>query len=238
MTPPSAPTPVVVAFDLDGTLVDSVGDIAAALNAALQARGRPTLPLGRIRGFVGHGARNLVTQALHATGTPAPVDDDVDDLLTAFRASYERDLATLTRPFDGIPTALEALRAAGIVVAIATNKPGVFARQLVEALLPGCAAAVLGPDDVGGLLKPDPAILGAAGRACGGDVACFVGDSGVDADTARAAGVPFVGVTWGLRPDEVRDPARPADVVVDRPAALADAVLGLLSRGAPAHRRG
>lgn len=231
---------VVVGFDLDGTLVDSVDDIAAALNLALADVGRPALPTLRVRGFVGRGARNLVAQAVAATNrdhAAATNDDDdvvVDDLLARFRAHYERDLAVHTRPFDGVVEALDALRAAGVVVGVATNKPGALARPLVDRLLPGRCAAVLGPDDVGGLLKPDPAILRALGRACGDvDVACYVGDSAVDVDCARAAGIPVVGVTWGLRPDE----ARTADVVVDAPGDLAAALRGLLSRAQAAHRQ-
>jgi phosphoglycolate phosphatase len=224
----------VVGFDLDGTLVDSVADIAAAVNAALAERGRAPLAVSQVRAFVGHGARNLVSQAL-AVDDDALHDDVIDDVLGRFRAHYARDLAVHTKPFDGVVVALDTLRAACVVVGVATNKPGVFARPLVQSLLPGRVDHVLGPDDVGGALKPDPAMLVALARAGGdprGMLACFVGDSAVDVACARAAGVPVVGVTWGLRPDEVAD----ADVVVDSPAVLATAVLGLLSRGRPAHR--
>jgi phosphoglycolate phosphatase len=230
---------VVVGFDLDGTLVDSVDDIAAALNLALAESGRATLPVARVRGFVGRGARNLVVQAVAATstsGTLGEADGDgvVDDVLARFRAHYARDLAVHTRAFAGVLGSLDALRAAGVVVGVATNKPGVFARPLVDRVLPGRASAVLGPDDVGGTLKPDPAILAALAAACGADtLAAYVGDSAVDVECARAAGVPVVGVTWGLRPDEVRA----ADVVVDAPADLAAALLQLLSRAQAAHRR-
>ena len=232
---------VVVGFDLDGTLVDSVDDIAAALNLALAERGRAPLPVAVVRGFVGRGAHNLVVQAVAATRRDDHARSDsandavVDDVLARFRGHYERDLAVHTRPFDGVLDALDALRGAGVTVGVATNKPGVFARPLVERLLPGRCTAVLGPDDVDGALKPDPTILRALGRACGADddgVACYVGDSAVDVDCARAAGIPVVGVTWGLRPDEVRT----ADVVVDAPADLAAALLQLLSRTRAAHR--
>jgi phosphoglycolate phosphatase len=225
---------VVVGFDLDGTLVDSVADIAAALNSALADRGHPPLPVEAVRGMVGGGARNLVARASVAAALPAGVGA-IDDLLGGFRAHYERGLAVHTRPFAGIEEALDALRTAGVVVAVATNKPGVFARPLVQTLLPGRCAAVLGPDDVDGRVKPDPALLLALPAAAGTPgypLGCHVGDSAVDVDCARAAGVPVVGVTWGLRPAEVRH----ADVVVDAPADLAAAVLGLLSQRQAAHR--
>jgi phosphoglycolate phosphatase len=145
---------------------------------------------------------------------------------------YEGDLANETRPFPGVVEALDALRATGLVLAVATNKPGAFARPLVEALLPGRFAVVLGPDDAGAL-KPDPRLLRVVEERCGGRVGCYVGDSAVDVDCARAAGVPSIGVTWGLRPDE----ARQADVVVDDSAALSGAILRLLSGASTEHRR-
>jgi len=127
--------------------------------------------------------------------------------------------------------ALTALRERGATVAIATNKPGVFARPLVDALFPaGMFAAVLGPDDAGAH-KPDPALLraidgGAAFTAARRSrVRAYVGDSPVDAETAKAAGVPFVGVAWGLRSTEL---AALGATVVQRPSDLVEALTPLL----------
>ncbi|MDP2339718.1 MAG: HAD hydrolase-like protein [Deltaproteobacteria bacterium] len=211
------PLSAVVAFDLDGTLVDSVVDLARALNAALVDVGLPTHPNETVRRFVGNGAEMLVTRAVGGA------DVDVADVLARFRAHYATDLVGSTLPFAGIDDVLVGLREHALL-AVATNKPGVFARPLIEALLPGRFAAIVGPDDAGGL-KPDRLVLQLVERLCAGTVCCFVGDSAVDTDTARAFGVPSIGVTWGLRPEE----ARAADVVVDRTADLLPAILRLLS---------
>lgn len=206
----------VVAFDLDGTLVDSVGDLARALNAALAEFGLAAHSVDVVRGFVGNGAAVLVERAVAGRA-------DVDDVLRRFKVHYERDLVGETRPFDGVVGALDVLRPHALL-AVATNKPGVFARPLVEALLPGRFAVVVGPDD-SGVLKPDRKMLSYVAGLAYADVAVFVGDSAVDVETAKNHGIPSVGVTWGLRPDE----ARGADVVVDEPGELAGAILRLLS---------
>ncbi len=266
---------IVVGFDLDGTLVDSVDDITVALNAALEEVDRTPLTAAQVRRMVGHGARQLVAQALQHTdravgdehrpslrsephGAVQTSDDvAVDDVLARFRRQYEDALAVHTRPFEGIREALDDLRAAGLVIAVATNKPGRLARPLVEQLLPGRVAVVLGPDDVDGRLKPDPTILSMLYQkaqtttqtasssprsvddvARADRLACFVGDSAVDVETARAAGVPFLGVSWGLRPEEIHVNAASGGAVVHSPSSLAAAVLRLLSDRQPAHRLG
>lgn len=212
----------VVAFDLDGTLVDSVADLARALNAALADFGLAAHTVDVVRGFVGNGAEMLVSRAVLASGV-AGVGVDVGAVLAGFRRHYGADLVGETLPFAGIVDCLSLLQPQALL-AVATNKPGVFARPLIEALLPGRFAAVVGPDDAGAL-KPDPRVLAHVATLVGGRVAVFVGDSAVDVETARACGIPSVGVTWGLRPDE----ARTADVVVDRTSELAPAILRLLS---------
>ncbi len=220
----------VVGFDLDGTLVDSVGDIAQAVNAMLADRRLPPQPESAVRRFIGDGARQLVLRSLRAASLVVGDDDAlVDDALQQFRTHYGKDPVGATRAFIGIDAALARLAHHTLVVV--TNKPGVFARPIVEAIFPGQIALVVGPDDVG-CQKPDPRVLVAVAERLGRPVDVFVGDSGTDVGVARAAQIPVVGVTWGLRPEEVAH----ADVVVADPDALADAVLGLLSRVEAAHR--
>lgn len=186
----------VIAFDLDGTLVDSVGDIAHALNAALAEFDRPALDIDDVRELIGNGARNLVAKALDE-------ERDVDDVLKRFRAHYDAAPLKHTVAFPGVIDALKGARVAGFACAVATNKPSAPAKAIVSALFVGLVDVVIGPEDAGGSLKPHPAQLHAAARALDGKVACMVGDSGVDKETAQNANVPFIGVSWGLRPEEL-----------------------------------
>lgn len=208
----------VIGFDLDGTLVDSVADIAAALNEALAVVGLAPHSVDVVRDFVGDGARVLVDLALQAHDS----DLDVDIVLRHFRDAYARDPIGKTAAFVGIDDVLESLHEHTLVVV--TNKPGDFARTIVDELFPGRFALVVGPDDLG-CYKPDPWVLKEVAHRIGAPVAVFIGDSDNDIAVARSAGAHAVGVTWGLRPDE----ARHADVVVDDVVQLGSTILGLLS---------
>lgn len=182
--------PRLAILDLDGTLVDSVDDLAASVNHALAAVGLPPRSLDEVRGFVGEGARVLVERAV------APHADRVEPALSAWRAHYEAHCLDRTRLYPGIAAALEG---AGRVLAVHTNKPGTLARKILAGLgVLERFAVVIGGDEAP--RKPDPAgvwlVLARTGAAAVNTV--FVGDSRVDAATARAAGVSLVAVTWGL----------------------------------------
>ena len=201
----------LVVFDLDGTLVDSVQDIATATNRALArvAPGTPPLPLGEVRGFVGEGARVLIERSLERTG----VDARVDDVLPVFLESYRGCLLATTKLYPGVAEALEALR--DRTLAVLTNKPGDLSRELLRGL--GIAdrfARIWGPADAPAR-KPDPAGLLALARELGAapPETVLVGDSAVDMQTGRAAGTRTVGVTYGLHPEGLR--TCPPDVVLD-----------------------
>jgi phosphoglycolate phosphatase len=177
-------------FDLDGTLVDSVDDLAASVNHALGALGLPLRTREEIRGFVGEGARRLLERAV------APHDEALERALALWRDHYEEHLLDRTRLYPAIPPALDG---AARLLAVHTNKPGAAARKILAGLgvLPRLAA-VVGGDEAP--RKPDPAGTRAIMDRVGASPAetVFVGDSAVDAATARAAGVAFVAVTWGL----------------------------------------
>jgi phosphoglycolate phosphatase len=211
---PAAPPPIV-AFDLDGTLVDSAEDLALALNRGLAELGLEPIDAAIVRTFVGHGATKLVERALGHLGQSL---EATPELLGRFRRHYEDTLTGATRPYAGIVEMLAALKP-WARLAVATNKPGHLARPLVAALFPATFDLVLGPDDVG-TLKPDPAILARIARELGGEVIAFVGDSAVDTETARAAGVLDIGVLWGLRPEEARSATRTARTPGDLAALL------------------
>ena len=195
----------LLVFDLDGTLVDSSRDLAAATNAALQrvAPGAPEIPLDVVTGFVGEGARLLVERALRHAGVERPAED----VLPVFFECYGERLLETTRLYDGVADALDAV--AEHTLAVLTNKPGPFSRTILEGL--GVAsrfARVWGAGDVPAR-KPDPAGLLRLVEELGTSRAdaWLIGDSAVDVRTARAAGVRAAGVTWGLDPAGVRQAA-------------------------------
>ena len=177
-------------FDLDGTLVDSLDDLHASVNHALRQVGLPLRSREEVHGFVGEGARVLLERAV------APHGHLLEPALAAWRPHYEAHCLDQTRPYPGI----EALLAgAGRVLAVHTNKPGGMARKILAGLgLLSRFAAVTGGDEAP--RKPDPAgvleIMAKVGASPGETI--FVGDSRVDVETARAAGVSLVAVTWGL----------------------------------------
>jgi phosphoglycolate phosphatase len=198
----------LVIFDLDGTLVDSVGDIADALNRTLGT----TFSDGDVARWVGSGVDELIRRA---GGDPAEASK-------RFRAAYAEQPVARTRPYLGVR---ETLKQIDCAQAIATNKPGQLARTIVEKLgLAGQFVAVLGEDDVGAR-KPDPLIVDLLRGKVGASRAAtlYVGDSLVDAATAEAAGVALCLVTYGYAdPEAIR--SHPAKHHIDRFADLAKVV--------------
>jgi len=197
----------IAVFDLDGTLVDSVDDLAASVNHALAAVGLPPRARAEVEGFVGEGARRLVERAVGGRA------DLVDPALAAWHVHYESHCLDRTRAYPGIAAALARAKR---TLAVLTNKPGPMARKILAGLgLLDRFAEVVGGGEAP--RKPDPAgllgLLARAGAAPGDAV--LIGDSLVDLETGRAAGVPVVAVTWGLvRPGALR--AAGAAVLVDR----------------------
>lgn len=206
----------VVAFDLDGTLADTAPDLAAALNHALRSLGRAEIPPETVRNLVGHGARALLRRGLAASGV-AP-EELVELGFPIFMDFYGENICNGTRLFDGVEPTLQWLKDSDVVLAVCTNKPDVLTHKLVEALgLGRYFDAIVGADTIG-VRKPDPAPLREAISRAGGGRAAFVGDSIIDADTARAAGVPFVAVSFGFSDRPIAELG--AQAVIDRYADL------------------
>lgn len=208
----------LLVFDLDGTLVDSSRDLAAATNAALErvAPGRPPIPLDVVCSFVGEGARLLVERSLRHAG----LEESPDDVLPVFFECYSERLLETTRLFPGMEEALGGLE--GRTLAVLTNKPGPFSRRILEGL--GVAsrfARIWGAGDVPER-KPDPSGLRRLVDELGSTTAAtwMIGDSAVDARTARAAGVRMAGVTWGLDPAGLREEG--PDRMLHDPAELSE----------------
>lgn len=219
----------VVAFDLDGTLADTAPDLTEALNHALAKLGRPGIDAERVRHLVGHGARALLRKGLAESGR----SDEalVEQGFPHFIDHYAANICAGTRPYAGVEQALDALRARNVRTALCTNKPERLTHLLLDALgWSGRFDAVVAGDTLP-VRKPDPAPLNEAIARAGGGVAVFVGDSITDADTARAAALPFVAVSFGFS-DRPVDALAP-DAVIDRFADLVAILEGLAPR-APA----
>jgi phosphoglycolate phosphatase len=189
-----------VIFDLDGTLVDTAPDLWRATNHCLALRGRREVTLEEVRAFVGHGARKLIARGLAATGD-ALGSDDIEVLYGEFVAYYGDNIAIGSTPFPGCLALLDRLAAEGVSLGICTNKLEGLSLRLIEALgMRAYFGAIIGPDTIG-IAKPDPApYREALKRMRSEGRSLLVGDSETDVLTARAAGVPIIGVTFGYTP--------------------------------------
>lgn len=194
-----------VLFDLDGTLLDTIGDIADAGNGALAALGFPGHGEKAYMRFVGKGIDDLIRRALPpANRDAATVARGVDEM----RRRYTLDRLVKTRPYPGIPELLDRLASDGYRMAVVSNKPDPSTREIVAAKLPKWRFARVLGGRPGVPLKPDPAAVLEVAAGLGippREFACL-GDSGIDMETARAAGMYPVGALWGFRAaDELRD---------------------------------
>lgn len=203
-------------FDLDGTLVDSLADIGVAMNRALAELSLPTHPPEAYAGFVGAGVQVLAERAL-----PADEQGRLDEAVAAFRRHYEKALVVHTHPYPGVVALLEALTHQGVPIAVLSNKYEEATQAVVRALLATIPFSDVRGHRVGVPKKPDPSA--ALAIAHGLDVppadCVFVGDTGIDMATARAAGMIPVGVRWGFRDDdELR--RHGARALIDAPAEL------------------
>lgn len=189
----------LVIFDLDGTLLDTVADLAAATNHALETLSYPTHPVDAYYQFVGRGIDNLFRAALPATHRD---DDTVARMRALFVPYYNAHNTEASHPYPGIPALLEALQQQPIALAVASNKYQAATEKLIEHYFPGIPFALVFGQREGVPLKPDPAVVNEirATLAVEPKETLYVGDSGIDMLTAHNAQVESVGVTWGFRP--------------------------------------
>lgn len=213
----------LVIFDLDGTLIDTIADLGTAVNAALRARGLPLHATEEYRAMVGHGVRNLVKRAM-----PEPLREDgalLDGLLEQFLDYYLQHIDAFSRPYPGIPELLSDLSAAGVQLAVASNKFQSGAEKLIRRMFPEIPfAAILGGRS-GAPLKPDPAVVDSILKKAGAarEETVLVGDSATDMATAAAAGIAGVAVSWGFRS---REALAGAPRIVDTVGQLREILLG------------
>lgn len=204
-----------IIFDLDGTLLNTLGDLADAVNFALSKRGHPPRTEAEVRDFIGNGIGKLIERAL-----PPEAQAEADDCLADFSSHYRVHMADRTVPYAGVPALVEALHARGLTLAVLSNKVDEAAVRLVTHYF-GEAFALVRGERAGVPRKPDPTSVHDILRTLQIDAArtLYVGDSGVDMETAKNAGLFAAGVTWGFRSREVLL-THGADVLVDRPEEL------------------
>ena len=211
-----------VVFDLDGTLIDSLPDIAAAANALLADHGLAPLPQSQIGSFVGMGERVFLDRLIAATALDvAQYDALMGQFITHYKAS-----TGLTTVFPGALDAVKALKAEGYKLGICTNKPGVPLAAVLDALDLSRWFDVIIAGDTLPVRKPDPAPLRLAFDRMGATEGVYVGDSDVDAETAQRAGVPFAFFTEGIRTKPVEDIPhdRPFDRFGDLPTICSEII--------------
>jgi phosphoglycolate phosphatase len=221
------PTPPAILFDLDGTLVDTAPDLAAAMNAVLVHFGRSPVDVDAVRHMVGHGARRTIARGLQLTGGGS--EALVEAGFPLFIDHYTANIAVGSRPWPGVETALDQLAGKGAVAAICTNKPVALAEALVAALgWSGRFAAILGGDSLPAK-KPDPLHVKQTLARAGGVPAraVFVGDSAVDVAAAQGADLPAILTSFGY--SDVPAAKLGADIIIDH----FDALLPAIDRVAP-----
>ena len=185
-------------FDLDGTLLDTLDDLAASTNYALRTHGMPEHSIDDVRRFVGNGVRKLMERAI-PDGANNP---QFEATFATFREHYMHHSLDTTRPYDGIPEMLAALKAKGCRLAVVSNKMMAATQELCRYFFPDTIEVAIGENETEGIKKkPAPDTVFAALKALNAspENAVYVGDSDVDIETARNAGLPCISVLWGFR---------------------------------------
>jgi phosphoglycolate phosphatase len=215
----------IVGFDLDGTVLDTSGDLTAAVNHALADAGRPLLTVEQVEPMIGGGAKTMLRKAMDASGGCS--DDEFRRLYKLLLGYYDANIAVESRPFPGALAALDRLDAMGVKTAIVTNKfEGLAEKLLSELGLRDRFAALIGGDTMGkGNAKPSAAPIHEMIARCGGGTAAFVGDSIYDIQAARNAGIPAIAVSFGFLMQPVDELG--ADAVIDAYDELVPALAGL-----------
>jgi len=217
----------IIGFDLDGTLVDTSGDLTAAVNHVLESVGRPLLSPETVKHYIGGGAKLMLQKGLEATG--GIPDNDFKPLYRQMLAYYEANVSVHSRPFDGALAVLDALDDMGVRYAVVTNKFESLAVKLLTDLnLAHRMGCILGADSLGKEnAKPSGAPIFEMIKRCGGGRAAYIGDSIYDMMAAKNASVPSVAVSFGFLHGPVEDMG--ADAVIDHFDELLDCLKQIAS---------
>lgn len=214
---------LTLVFDLDGTLVDTAPDLVASTNHVMDHLGLPRVDEASLRPYVGHGAKQMIIGAV-GPAAEAMSAAEHEALVERYLGFYADHIADASRPFDGLVPVMERLKDEGVKLAVCTNKMERLARILLDALdLTRHFVAVVGGDTFG-VPKPHPAALLGTITLARGDRrhAVMIGDSSIDVATARAAGVPVIGVSFGYTDTSVAEFT--PDVVIDHFSELEQAI--------------
>lgn len=202
-----------VIFDLDGTLLNTLEDLTDSVNLALQAQGFPPRTLEEVRSFVGNGVKKLISRAVPQGTSP----EVVERCFESFRNYYGQGMENKTKPYDGILPLLESLKNQEISMAVVSNKYDPAVKHLCQKYFPGLIQVAIGESEETPK-KPAPdgiyAALSQLNRPI--ETAFYVGDSEVDVETAKNAGMKCIAVTWGFRDRKTLEKAG-ADIILDRP---------------------
>ncbi len=189
-----------VIFDLDGTILNTLPDLACAVNHALAAHGLPLRTTDEVRTFIGNGILKLIRRSV-----PEGCTEEITlSVFEAFKEFYRDNSCNLTRPYNGIPELLARLKNEGVKLAVVSNKAHFAAVDICEKYFPDIFHAVLGERESEGVpKKPAPDGVFDATKTLSANKAVYVGDSDVDIETAKNAGLPCIAVTWGFREEDL-----------------------------------
>lgn len=189
----------IAIFDMDGTILNTIEDIADAMNYCLKLYGMPERSLSEIKSFVGNGIRKLVERAVPNGTDPGTIDE----INTIYIKYYKEHCAIKTRPYDGVCEVLKKLRDEGVLTAVVSNKADIAVKQLCKEYFGGLFDYSLG-DQEGIRRKPDPESVELVMSHFGvdRDEAVYIGDSEVDHQTAQNAGIDVIMVSWGFREED------------------------------------
>lgn len=205
-------------FDLDGTLLDTLGDLAASVNYAMRTHGMPEHSVDEVCRFVGNGVRRLMERAVPG-GAAHP---EFEAAFATFRRHYMEHSLDTTRPYKGIPEMLQELKRRGRHTAVVSNKFDAATKELCRHFFPDTIDVAVGEHEAEGIRKkpaPDTVLQALSQLGVGQDGAVYVGDSDVDIQTARNSGLPCISVLWGFRDREFLL-AHGAETFVSQPSEL------------------